>query len=151
MAIFFNPRTHCSGCGEVLKSMFFDFLICLLNVLSCILVFFIEPITTGQIVFVIMVTIITFGTYTFDLLSSDGCEHMLQIQKTMTLSTLISVIMWMCPISVFWSLIPLFFGIINSSLIMYGDNDDKIIESIVLLSVSLTGIILFILYINMHI
>lgn len=152
MAIIFTPRKDCFGLGDAIKSIFLDLLICMLNIASCIMLFFIEPLTIGQIVFVIMVTIITFATYVLDIVTSDGCERMLQIQKTMTLSTFISVILWMCPISVFWSLIPLLLGVINSHLIACEDLDDlDFIPVGISTAIAMAGMITFIVYTNMYI
>ncbi len=152
MAIIFTPRKDCFGLGDAIKSIFLDLLICMLNIASCIMLFFIEPLTIGQIVFVIMVTIITFATYVLDIATSDGCERMLQIQKTMTLSTFISVILWICPISVFWSLIPLLLGVINSHLIACEDLDDlDFIPVGISTAIAMAGMITFIVYTNMYI
>ena len=152
MAIIFTPRKDCLGLADAIKYVLYDLLICILNIASCILLFFIEPLTIGQIVFVIMVTIITFVTYILDMVIFDGCERMLQIQKTMTVSTLISVILWMCPISIFWSLIPLLLGVINSHLIACEDLD--VLDSIpvgISTAIAMAGMITFIVYTNMYI
>ena len=123
MAIMMSPRTNRSGLCKGINLICFDLLMCLMSVASVVMVCLTNPVTTIQIVFVIMVSIMTWLTFLRNLGSDHGRNKMLTIQEIITFSTFICVIMWMIPISVFWSYIPLFIGTFISYIIMCDGKD----------------------------
>ena len=152
MKTIFFSGTGRSKLGECIKSIWFDLLMCLICVASVVMVCLTNPVTNIQIVFVIMVSALTWLAFILDILSDHYCKKMLQIQETFTLCTFICVIMWMLPISVFWSYIPMYIGTIISHYILC----DKEIElynhfgETLGLGIAQTGLLVMLVCVNMQ-
>ena len=108
MAIISNQRTKCSNRLEVLNSTCFGLLMCLLGVVSILMVCLSSRILTIQMVFVIVISAITFLTFIIDVLTCYEFKKVSKIRTVFALCNIICAIMWMFPISVFWSYIPIY-------------------------------------------